>query len=273
MPSMPRPFRSDEVTDAAIAWMAEKHQLSVRAVSSTYGIAPGTARKIVSRANPRRFTGRSYVPILTLSDLPSARRSWVKHHGLRWYSNRCEFHGCEFDQAIARISLHPCPIPPRDRDRTPTEIKAREGCDGRYHLFDPRTKAYICVDHHADSPLRVPRPRHLDFPSELVPENLRCRPELPTWPPADPLIHHRSAKLAKIYADLITFQGLACSICHNEVGSIIDHDHSTGNVRGLLCRYCNRHVDECLHLSVCPYAEYLNSPPVTGQIRHPNHHT
>ncbi|KAH2775526.1 hypothetical protein KXW38_001811 [Aspergillus fumigatus] len=88
MPSMPRPFRSDGVTDAAIAWLAEKHQLSARAVSSTYGIAPGTARKIVSRANPRRFTGRSYVPILTLSDLPSARRSWVKHHGLRGYSNR-----------------------------------------------------------------------------------------------------------------------------------------------------------------------------------------
>lgn len=270
---MSLPFKSDEATDAAIAWMAATHQLSARAVASAYGIASSTALKILRRADSRLFTGQRYVPVLSLSDLSEPRQWWVKRHDLRGYSNRCDFHGCEFDQAIARITLHPCPVPSRDRERLTTAFIAREDTNARYHLFDSKTKDFACALQHKDAPVQIPRPRHLDFQPEEIPENLRCSPNLLAWPPAEPMVHHTSAKLAPIYADLIETQGLACAICHNQVGTILDHDHSTKNVRGLLCTYCNRHVDECLHLAVCPHAEYLAAPPVSWQIRHPNHRT
>lgn len=38
-------------------------------------------------------------------------------------------------------------------------------------------------------------------------------------------------------------------------------DHFTGLVRGLLCRNCNSRVDWCVHVSGCPWADYLNNPP------------
>lgn len=47
------------------------------------------------------------------------------------------------------------------------------------------------------------------------------------------------------YEELATTQGLACAICGSqEAGSgharlLVDHDHVTGHVRGLLCNNCN----------------------------------
>lgn len=43
------------------------------------------------------------------------------------------------------------------------------------------------------------------------------------------------------YADLLMEQGNACAICAGPFGRVpyIDHDHSTGAVRGLLCHNCN----------------------------------
>jgi hypothetical protein len=45
-----------------------------------------------------------------------------------------------------------------------------------------------------------------------------------------------------IFNDLLVKQGCACKICNINIDkptATIDHDHSTGAVRGLLCRKCN----------------------------------
>jgi hypothetical protein len=48
------------------------------------------------------------------------------------------------------------------------------------------------------------------------------------------------------YAELLAEQGNACAICtteflidHGDRGPHIDHDHRSGQVRGLLCKGCN----------------------------------
>lgn len=46
----------------------------------------------------------------------------------------------------------------------------------------------------------------------------------------------------EIFERMLVEQDLACAICHNGFGETIphiDHDHSTGEVRGLLCSNCN----------------------------------
>jgi hypothetical protein len=48
----------------------------------------------------------------------------------------------------------------------------------------------------------------------------------------------------KEYDAMFIAQGNACAICKSvnpsaKVGWHIDHDHSTGKVRGILCRFCN----------------------------------
>lgn len=54
-----------------------------------------------------------------------------------------------------------------------------------------------------------------------------------------------------------------CQACHFEPASILDHDHLTGLIRGVLCVRCNNGVDRCLHLprAGCPWGNYLDSPP------------
>ena len=45
------------------------------------------------------------------------------------------------------------------------------------------------------------------------------------------------------YEQLYLFQGSRCAICQRATGATrrlsVDHDHVSGNVRGLLCRPCN----------------------------------
>lgn len=93
----------------------------------------------------------------------------------------------------------------------------------------------------------------------LVPTRHRCvhHTTRTSWPgyqgPATPEGRQR--------AQLVAALGRMCHACHVRPGASIDHDHLTGLVRGLLCRYCNTHIDGCPHASGCAWADYLNNPP------------
>ncbi|WP_078949505.1 endonuclease domain-containing protein [Streptomyces mutabilis] len=65
----------------------------------------------------------------------------------------------------------------------------------------------------------------------------------------------------RIRAYLTPLIGPGCHGCHRSPGVFIDHDHGTGRVRGLLCVYCNTHIDQCPHPAGCEWADYLNAPP------------
>lgn len=66
------------------------------------------------------------------------------------------------------------------------------------------------------------------------------------------MARRRSARRADLvteeeYAARLEEQGGVCAICGNppkEGGRAlhVDHDHKTGDVRGLLCHYCNRFI-------------------------------
>lgn len=42
-----------------------------------------------------------------------------------------------------------------------------------------------------------------------------------------------------VYNAMLDDQGGRCLICNEKLTLVVDHDHSTGRIRGLLCNMCN----------------------------------
>lgn len=80
------------------------------------------------------------------------------------------------------------------------------------------------------------------------------------WPPRPA----RTASIRRLRAALVDALGAGCHLCGMYAGAMVDHDHQTGRVRGLLCGFCNRVLEECPHLTGCPRAGYLLAPPAAG---------
>lgn len=41
------------------------------------------------------------------------------------------------------------------------------------------------------------------------------------------------------HGEILEAQGARCAMCNREVSLVVDHDHATGKVRGLVCYRCN----------------------------------
>lgn len=171
------------------------------------------------------------------------------------------------------------------------ERTARLGDDGRWHLIDP--KADRCVGVYTLSPdhsqwclvvtggkseYRTGTSWHPDdgevgehydvtWPVTYigdsiapcdVPKYLRC----PTVSQAEWPRPASSTRVGAMRTDLIEQFGPRCMICHLRFATVIDHDHLTDRVRGLLCHECNLWVDGCDDIDGCWRADYLNSPPL-----------
>jgi hypothetical protein len=60
-------------------------------------------------------------------------------------------------------------------------------------------------------------------------------------------------------AKLREHQGKGCAICRQERTLVVDHDHATGLIRGLICAHCN--VSEGAGLDQPWMVEYRANPP------------
>jgi len=75
---------------------------------------------------------------------------------------------------------------------------------------------------------------------------------------------------AQQYEELFVFQGDVCWICQESGELHVDHDHATGQVRGLLCRTCNTGFIAAIerkgfNLEAMQRAlDYLKNPPFTS---------
>jgi hypothetical protein len=98
----------------------------------------------------------------------------------------------------------------------------------------------------------------------LVPKRERCAAGphslLHCWPPPPA----RTASVRRMRAALVDALGPDCHLCGLYPGAMVDHDHESGLVRGLLCALCNRTVEEFPHVTDCPRADYQNAPPAAG---------
>lgn len=92
-------------------------------------------------------------------------------------------------------------------------------------------------------------------------------------------IYNRSRRLQLLYGldledyeKILKFQNNVCYICQRNdfrYSLAVDHNHNTGEVRGLLCKGCNRDLLGALHDNIDALKraiDYLENPP-TGKMK------
>lgn len=78
------------------------------------------------------------------------------------------------------------------------------------------------------------------------------------------------------YEEIFRLQGGRCAICRNVPRTIrfaVDHDHQTGEVRGILCKRCNHDLLGAGHddiLTLWRAVEYLLDPPALRTADRPS---
>lgn len=133
----------------------------------------------------------------------------------------------------------------------PMKIKTCKDCPG-----DPKTKS--------DRPAPYPGPR---CATHWRAEKKRRK------------LHAHGRMVQKVYSIteeqywiLYAYQGEHCALCHRATGRVkrlaVDHDHKTGEVRGLLCGPCNKEVIGRLDRDAMQRGvDYYDNPP--GRILAP----
>ncbi|MGW2207824.1 endonuclease domain-containing protein [Streptomyces sp. NPDC001781] len=191
----------------------------------------------------------------TLDDLPPYRRA-----KLLWEFGHLGAYAVE--QMVR--DAHPCWIPRGDGTRP----RAVLGDDGLYHLTGARV--LLCAPHHGT---HEPVLSGGEMDLAEVPRDQRCRQygrdsALHHWPPPPA----RTVAVRRMRSALVEALGLDCHLCGRYPGAMVDHDHETGMVRGLLCALCNRSLEHCPHLGSCPMAEYMAHPPAVAlRLVYPKH--
>ena len=83
-----------------------------------------------------------------------------------------------------------------------------------------------------------------------------------TFPSREATLQKKYNITEEIYNKILLAQNGVCSICHNHQRYkhlAVDHDHKTGQVRGLLCENCNRGLGRFFdsHLRLRRAADYI----------------